>query len=119
MAGEVDDVVRELEGEPQRVPERGKGGTLALVGAYVLAGELGRADGEVATALARYDAVMRPFVAKAQELPPGSPAGFAPMGRIGVALGDLTYRTATTWPMRLIWAAQFAKADGIDLPAYT
>lgn len=100
-------------------PLTGLGTTLALVGAYVLAGELGRADGEVATALARYDAVMRPFVAKAQELPPGSPAGFAPMGRIGVALGDLTYRTATTWPMRLIWAAQFAKADGIDLPAYT
>ena len=100
-------------------PLTGLGTTLALVGAYVLAGELGRADGEVGTALARYDAVMRPFVAKAQELPPGSPAGFAPMGRIGVALGDLTYRTATTWPMRLIWAAQFAKADGIDLPAYT
>lgn len=99
-------------------PLTGLGTTLALVGAYVLAGELGRADGDVPRALARYDAVMRPFVTKAQELPPGSPAGFAPMGRIGVALGDLTYRTAMTWPMRLIWAAQFAKADGIDLPAY-
>ncbi|MGC5025034.1 FAD-dependent monooxygenase [Tsukamurella sp. DT100] len=99
-------------------PLTGLGTTLALVGAYVLAGELGHADGDVPRAVARYDAVMRPFVTKAQELPPGSPAGFAPMGRIGVALGDLTYRTAMTWPMRLIWAAQFAKADGIDLPAY-
>lgn len=99
-------------------PLTGLGTTLALVAAYVLAGELGRADGDVPRALARYDAVMRPFVAKAQELPPGSPAGFAPVGRIGVALGDLTYRTAMIWPMRLVWAAQFAKADGIDLPDY-
>lgn len=99
-------------------PLTGLGTTLALVGAYVLAGELGRADGDVPRALARYDAVMRPFVTKAQKLPPGSPAGFAPMGRLGVAMGDLTYRTAMHWPMRLVWAAQFAKADGIDLPAY-
>ncbi|MCS3778489.1 hypothetical protein [Tsukamurella ocularis] len=89
-----------------------------MCSAYVLAGELGRADGDVPRAPARYDAVMRPFVKKAQGLPPGRPAGSAPRGRIGVALGDLTYRTAMTWPMRLIWAAPFAKADGIDLPVY-
>lgn len=98
-------------------PLTGLGTTLALVGAYVLAGELGR-DGDVAGALARYDAVMRPFVTAAQELPPGSPSGFAPMGRLGIAIGDLSFRTATKWPMRAVWAAQFGKADGIDLPAY-
>lgn len=99
-------------------PLTGLGTTLALVGAYVLAGELALADGDVSAALARYDAIMRPFVAKAQELPPGSPAGFAPKGRLGLALSDLTYRSATVWPMERVWAAQFEKADGIDLPEY-
>ncbi|WP_019202371.1 FAD-dependent monooxygenase [Tsukamurella sp. 1534] len=99
-------------------PLTGLGTTLALVGAYVLAGELGRSDGDVPLALGRYDAIMRPFVGPAQELPPGSPAGFAPMGRLGMALSSLTYRSATVWPISRIWASQFDKADGIALPDY-
>ena len=53
-------------------PLSGMGTSLALVGAYILAGELGRRipltpndpDGIV-----RYEAVMRPFVDKCQDLP--------------------------------------------------
>lgn len=118
-------------------PLTGLGTTLALVGAYVLAGELSRtcgesprgdtdpavgkpsrSDGDVPLALARYDEVMRRFVTRAQELPPGTPAGFAPRGTVGLLLSDLTYRTATVWPFRKVWAAQFDKANGIDLPDY-
>ncbi|WP_347955881.1 FAD-dependent monooxygenase [Gordonia aichiensis] len=99
-------------------PLTGLGTTLALVGAYVLAGELGRSDGNVAGALAGYQEVMRPFVAKAGQLPPGGVAGYAPRSRAAVALSRFSYWSMNRWPMRPLLTAQFAKADGIDLPAY-
>ncbi|WP_411099781.1 hypothetical protein [Streptomyces sp. x-45] len=41
-------------------------GRVALVGAYVLAGELNRHGHDLPTALARYDSVLRPFVNEIQ-----------------------------------------------------
>jgi 2-polyprenyl-6-methoxyphenol hydroxylase-like FAD-dependent oxidoreductase len=49
-------------------PMSGQGSSLALVGAYVLAGELAAADGDHRTAFAAYDRLMRPFVAANQQL---------------------------------------------------
>ncbi|GAA4677557.1 FAD-dependent monooxygenase [Gordonia humi] len=98
-------------------PLTGLGTTLALVGAYVLAGEISRAD-DVAAALASYEHVMRPFVARAQQLPPGGASGYAPSSRIAVELSRFTYWSMNKWPMRRLLASQFAKADGIDLPDY-
>ncbi|WP_052866701.1 FAD-dependent monooxygenase [Streptomyces niger] len=49
-------------------PLSGQGTGLALVGAYVLADELGRADTGHAAAFERYEARMRPFVARNQAL---------------------------------------------------
>ena len=48
----------------------GTGTTLALVGAYILAGELGQ-DTDTAAALGRYEERMRPFVAQAQDVDVG------------------------------------------------
>ncbi|EGD57012.1 FAD-dependent monooxygenase [Gordonia neofelifaecis] len=99
-------------------PLTGLGTTLALVGAYVLAGEIERSGGRVAQALAEYEQIMRPFVDGAQELPPGGTAGYAPKSRLMIALSRLTYWSMTRWPVRNLVAAEFAKADGIDLPDY-
>ncbi|MEU8972783.1 FAD-dependent monooxygenase [Streptomyces monashensis] len=99
-------------------PLTGLGTSLALVGAYVLAGELAAAEGDHRIALRRYDEVMRPYVSQAQQLPPGGAAGFAPSGRLGIRLRDLSMRQMTRWPMRNLLAAQFAKAGGIALPDY-
>lgn len=44
-------------------PLSGMGTSLALVGAYVLAGELAAADGDHTTAFARYDEELRPYIA--------------------------------------------------------
>lgn len=49
-------------------PLSGQGTSLAIVGAYVLAGELAAADGDVARALAGFETLMRPFVAANQHL---------------------------------------------------
>jgi 2-polyprenyl-6-methoxyphenol hydroxylase-like FAD-dependent oxidoreductase len=50
-------------------PVGGGGSSLALIGAYVLAGELSSA-GDLGSALARYERFMRPHVAAAQDVRP-------------------------------------------------
>ncbi|MGW4896073.1 FAD-dependent monooxygenase [Kitasatospora sp. NPDC004240] len=56
-------------------PLSGQGTSLALVGAYVLADELARAAGDHATAFARYEERLRPFVAANQALATENPGG--------------------------------------------
>ncbi|MFI0264066.1 FAD-dependent monooxygenase [Streptomyces sp. NPDC017056] len=99
-------------------PLTGLGTSLALVGAYVLAGELAAAGGDHRIAFRRYDEVMRPYVSQAQQLPPGGAASYAPSGRVGIRLRDLYMRQVTRWPLRRLLAAQFAKAGNIALPEY-
>ena len=53
-------------------PISGQGTSLALVGAYLLAGELARHP-DHREAYAAYQARMRPYVSEAQKLPPGAP----------------------------------------------
>ena len=66
-------------------PLSGMGTSLALVGAYVLAGELATHDGHRA-AFDRYESIMRPYVRQAQKLPPGTPRLAHPRTRAGVRL---------------------------------
>ncbi|MGW6690815.1 FAD-dependent monooxygenase [Streptomyces sp. NPDC054961] len=99
-------------------PLTGLGTSLALVGAYVLAGEIAAAAGDHGAAFRRYDTVMRPYVSQAQQLPPGGASGYAPSSRLGIRLRDLSMRSMTRWPMRNLLAAQFAKAGDIALPEY-
>ncbi|MFF2927361.1 FAD-dependent monooxygenase [Streptomyces celluloflavus] len=99
-------------------PLTGLGTSLALVGAYVLAGELTAADGDHRIAFRNYDRVMRPYVRQAQELPPGGASGYAPAGALAIRLRDLSMRTMNHWPVRNLLAAQFAKAGNIALPDY-
>jgi 2-polyprenyl-6-methoxyphenol hydroxylase-like FAD-dependent oxidoreductase len=104
-------------------PITGLGTSLALVGAYVLAGELAAgelaaAGGDHRAAFARYEQVMRPYVTEAQTLPPGGLSGFAPRGRGEIALRRASMRWMTRWPLRPLIAAQFAKAGNIALPDY-
>jgi 2-polyprenyl-6-methoxyphenol hydroxylase-like FAD-dependent oxidoreductase len=101
-------------------PISGMSTSLALTGAYVLAGEL--AAHPHRTAFARYEAVMRPYVDQAQKLPPGTPRIANPRSRAGVAVMNTVLRIAGTST-----AARFGglasrfftpPADAIDLPTY-
>lgn len=56
-------------------PLSGMGTSLALVGGYVLAGELAEADGDYALAFTRYESLMREFVNKCQEWQTEGPIG--------------------------------------------
>jgi 2-polyprenyl-6-methoxyphenol hydroxylase-like FAD-dependent oxidoreductase len=99
-------------------PLTGLGTSLALVGAYVLAGELAAAGGDPAVAFPRYEQVLRSYVSGAQKLPPGGVRGYAPMGALDIRLRSASMRWMTRWPLRPLIARQFAKAGDIALPAY-
>jgi 2-polyprenyl-6-methoxyphenol hydroxylase-like FAD-dependent oxidoreductase len=49
-------------------PMSGQGSSIALIGAYLLAGELAAASGDHGAALAEYDQLMRPFITANQQL---------------------------------------------------
>jgi 2-polyprenyl-6-methoxyphenol hydroxylase-like FAD-dependent oxidoreductase len=98
-------------------PLTGLGTSLALVGAYVLAGELGSTPDHRA-AFRDYDTIMRPYVTEAQKLPPGGAGGYAPSGRVAIRMRAVSMRAMTRWPMKNLIAKQFAKAGNIALPDY-
>jgi 2-polyprenyl-6-methoxyphenol hydroxylase-like FAD-dependent oxidoreductase len=75
----------------------GMGTSLALVGAYVLAGELATADSPQ-TAFARYADEMREYVAANRKQPPGGASGFAPRTRTGIRLRNAFLRTLPHLP---------------------
>jgi 2-polyprenyl-6-methoxyphenol hydroxylase-like FAD-dependent oxidoreductase len=100
-------------------PLTGQGTSLALVGAYLLAGELAVAGGDHVVAYRRYDEALRAHVAKGQELPGGGIGGFLPAGRAAIRLRDASMRAMVSRPLRgLATRLFFSHADGLTLPEY-
>ncbi len=96
----------------------GQGTPLAIVGAHVLAGELA-AGSDVASALARYEAHMRPYATSCQSGARRVGSFFAPRTRLGVLLRNVMYRALTSRPL----IGQFEKlvkasATSFELPDY-
>ncbi|MEU8074788.1 FAD-dependent monooxygenase [Catellatospora citrea] len=100
-------------------PISGMGTSLALVGAYVLAGELASHSSH-RDAFAAYERIMRPYVAQAQHLPPFTPRIAHPRSRFGIGVLNTLLATAAN-PLVQRVAARFLSppADRIDLPDYT
>ncbi len=103
-------------------PLSGMGTSLALVGAYVLAGELGPAAAldaaGIAPALRRYETVMRPYVDRCQDLP-GGLDGYAPMSERQIAGAASAMKWVQRWPLRRYAGRKwFSTAESIDLPDY-
>ncbi|KAF1940426.1 FAD/NAD(P)-binding domain-containing protein [Clathrospora elynae] len=67
-------------------PISGVGSSAAIVGAYVLAGELSRSPHDIPSALANYERVARQYVNKAQKLIPGAPQLANPQTAVGVTV---------------------------------
>ena len=98
-------------------PLTGLGTSLALVGAYVLAGELAATD-DLAAALRRYEQMLRPFVTRAQKLTPGGISGYAPTRALDIRVRMASMAMMTRWPLKKLVAGQFDKAGDIALPDY-
>jgi 2-polyprenyl-6-methoxyphenol hydroxylase-like FAD-dependent oxidoreductase len=104
-------------------PLSGMGTSLALVGGYVLAGELGAADSldaqHIKAALQRYEAVMRPYIDRCQDLPNGID-GYLPKSASDVAITAQVMKWMQRWPFRATAEKKwFTTADAIELPNYS
>lgn len=78
----------------------GMGTSMALVGAYVLAGELASAGGDHRTAFARYERQMRPYVDLNLKPLPGGNRGFLPQTRFEAWMRDQFMRLLPHLPWR-------------------
>jgi 2-polyprenyl-6-methoxyphenol hydroxylase-like FAD-dependent oxidoreductase len=100
-------------------PLTGMGTGLALVGAYVLAGELATSRGNHQAAFGRYEEIMRPYVTNGQQLPPGGIGGYAPNSALAIRLRATSMNWMTRWPMKSLVAKQFTKAADVALADYS
>ncbi|VFA91465.1 Kynurenine 3-monooxygenase [Nocardia farcinica] len=99
-------------------PLSGMGTAMALVGAYLLAGELAADPDDPMGVLARYEARVTPFLDKAKELPGGGLAMMVPTTRAGVALTRLVTRAMVARPFRPLLLAMMSGTDDYELPSY-
>jgi 2-polyprenyl-6-methoxyphenol hydroxylase-like FAD-dependent oxidoreductase len=100
-------------------PISGMGTSLALVGAYVLAGELAR-SADHGRAFTAYEGIMRPYVKQAQSLPPGTPRLANPYSRAGIGLFNTALKVASTPVVQRLGGKLFSPpADKITLPDYS
>ena len=95
----------------------GQGSALAMVAAYILAGELHRANGDYTAAFGRYQSLFGPFVLRKQEAALRFAGAFAPKSKFGLFMRNQIFNL-----MAIPWIADFAAgrdlADKIELPNY-
>lgn len=96
----------------------GEGTGLAIAEAYVLAGELEASRGDFATAFARYQERLMPFLRGKQKSAEGLASSFAPRTSLGIGFRNLVTRL-----LRVPFVADFvigrSLRDHITLPDYT
>jgi 2-polyprenyl-6-methoxyphenol hydroxylase-like FAD-dependent oxidoreductase len=91
-------------------PMAGVGASLALVGAYVLAGELAAAAGDYATAFAGYEARLRDYVTRGQRLAKGNAIGLIPRSRWQMRMRNQFIRMLPYLPWKGLVAGGVQKA---------
>jgi 2-polyprenyl-6-methoxyphenol hydroxylase-like FAD-dependent oxidoreductase len=99
-------------------PISGLGTSLALTGAYVLAGELTSAS-VTEDGLRAFERRMRPLVRRAQKLPPGAPRLAHPKSRAGVAALRTALRVVGSRPVQIAARRMSSTTSASDsLPRY-
>jgi 2-polyprenyl-6-methoxyphenol hydroxylase-like FAD-dependent oxidoreductase len=96
----------------------GQGSALSMTAAYLLAEELGRANGDYEVAFPRYEELLRPYIVGKQKAAMRFASSFAPKTQLG-----LTIRHVAMNAFRMPTIAKFAigrdlVADQIKLPQY-
>lgn len=94
-------------------PLSGQGTSLALVGAYVLAGELAASAGEHSTAYARYQHEMTAYVKSAQKFANGASFTLTPRSPLQIWLRNQTLRMLPYLPWKGVIAGSAQKLASI------
>jgi 2-polyprenyl-6-methoxyphenol hydroxylase-like FAD-dependent oxidoreductase len=95
----------------------GQGSALAMVAAYILAGEIRRADGDCASAFARYQDLFGPFALQKQDAALRFAGAFAPKSKFALFLRNQIFNMLSVrWIANLAMGRDFA--DRITLPDY-
>lgn len=99
-------------------PMTGMGTAMALVGAYVLAGEIAACPADLTGALTRYEQVVTPFLAKAKELPGGGIKMMLPNSELGLKAATTMGKLMTTRIMRPVMMKMLDQTEDYELPTY-
>ncbi|CAN8100765.1 unnamed protein product [Discula destructiva] len=103
----------------------GGGTSLAMAGAYVLAGELSRHKGDLAAGLQAYEERMRPIIDDLQQIPRGVLSFMAPQTAWGIWVRNQIFKLVC-WGMKFkglfAWTSKFFAssfgADQYHIPVY-
>lgn len=87
----------------------GQGSTLAMVGAYILAGELKEANGNYKTAFEQYENIFKPFIERKQKIAQNFAKSLVPKSKFGIWL-----RNTVTNLMFLPFVAQLFVKQFMD-----
>ncbi|MEV6769510.1 FAD-dependent monooxygenase [Nocardia sp. NPDC051030] len=99
-------------------PMTGMGTAMAIVGAYILAGEIASTPEDLTAALARYEAAVTPFLDKAKELPGGGLKMMLPTSKLGLKMVMQVGKLMTTRPFRPIMMKMLDSTEDYVLPTY-
>lgn len=89
----------------------GKGSTLAMVGAYILAGELKQAGGNYREAFMQYEKVFKPFMEKKQKAARFFAKSFIPKSNFGIWLRNMVFRLMSVSIFSKLFLSQFKDSD--------
>ena len=95
----------------------GKGSTLAMVGAYILAGELKLANGDYKTAFDQYENILKPFMEKKQKAAQSFAKSFIPKSNFGIWLRNIAFKLMSLPFIAKLLLNQF-KDKGLKLKDY-
>ena len=89
----------------------GKGSTLAMVGAYILAGELKQAGGDYQEAFKQYQIVFKPFMEKKQKAARFFAKSFIPKSNFGIWLRNQAFKLMSVSVFSKLFLSQFKDSD--------
>lgn len=100
----------------------GAGTSIALTGAYVLAGEIGKHKGDLAAGLKAYEETMKPFIKEMSEIPPFVMTILAPQTSWGIWIRNHIFMVVA-WSgvvnfVQKHLASSFGSSDKFPLPKY-
>lgn len=95
----------------------GEGSAFAMLGAYILAGELHKADGDYERAFAVYEARLRDFIERKQKAAAGIAGSFVPKTSLGLAARNAILKLTAIQPLGLA-VTRFMFGEAFELPQY-